>query len=250
MARRRFFVDEIRRGTAELTGEDAEHLVRVLRVQAGQVFEISDNRDVYLAEVETARKSSVSFRVMEKLPLPPACVQITLLAALIKFERFEWLVEKATELGAAVIQPIETTRTERGLAEASQKRAVRWVRVAREASEQSRRAHLPEMLPVSGFAPALHTKADVLLLLDENRDAASPILRVLPSERVAEQRVALLLGPEGGWTDDERQEAIDAGWTSCSLGITVLRAETAALSAVAIIQAAWARSELQHVSRG
>ena len=239
MARRRFFVSEIRRGAAELTGQDAEHLVRVLRVEAGQVFEISDNQDVYLAQVETARRSSVSFRVLEKLPSLPASVHITVLAALIKFERFEWLVEKATELGATVIQPIDTVRTERGLAEASRRRSARWERIAREASEQSRRAHLPDIHPVIGFMAAVDVKADVRLLLDENRDAAEPVFRALPSERVPEARVALLLGPEGGWTDDERQKAVDTGWRPCSLGSTVLRAETAALSAIAIVQAAW-----------
>ena len=240
MARRRFFVDEIRRGTAELTGQDAEHLVRVLRVEPGQIFEISDNRDVYLAQVESARKSSVSFRVLEKLPAVPEPVHITLLAALIKVDRFEWLIEKATELGAAVIQPIDSTRAERGLAEASRKRSARWERIAREASEQSRRAHLPDILPVTGFMAALQAKADVRLMLDEDRDAAMPILQVLPSERAPEQRLALLLGPEGGWTDDERQKAVGAGWRPCSLGGTVLRAETAALSAISVVQAAWA----------
>jgi 16S rRNA (uracil1498-N3)-methyltransferase len=240
MARRRFFVGEIRRGAADIAGQDAEHLVRVLRVEPGQVFEISDNKDVYLAEVETARRSAVSFRVLEKLASPAASVHITLLAALIKFERFEWLVEKATELGVAIIQPIESTRTERGLAEASRKRSARWERIAREASEQSRRARLPEILSATGFLAAIQTQADFRLLLDENRDAAGPILGVLPIERTAEQRVALLLGPEGGWTEDERQNAIDAGWRPCSLGTTVLRAETAALSAIAIVQAVWA----------
>ena len=239
MARRRFFVDEIRRGTAELTGQDAEHLVRVLRVETGQIFEISDNQDVYVAQVDSARKSSVSFRVIDKLPSFSPVVHITVLAALIKFERFEWLIEKATELGAAVIQPMETTRTERGLAQASRKRSARWDRIAKEASEQSRRDHLPDILPVIGFSAALQATADVRLLLDENRDAAVPILRVVPSERTPEHRVGLLLGPEGGWTDDERQRAIDAGWIPCSLGNTVLRAETAALSGIAIVQAAW-----------
>src|ERR1700751_5819318 len=126
MARRRFFVSEVRRGSAELTGADAEHLVRVLRVEPGQVFELSDNQNLYLAEVETARKSSVAFRIIEELPPLAASVTIHVLQALIKFERFEWLVEKATELGAAVIQPVDSIRAERGLAQASPKRPGRW----------------------------------------------------------------------------------------------------------------------------
>src|SRR5690242_18590724 len=98
MARRRFFVSEIRRGTAELTGPDAEHLVRVLRAESGQVYELSDNRQLYLAEIEVARKSVVSFRVLEQLDSPPPGVSVTLIPALVKFDRFEWLIEKATEL--------------------------------------------------------------------------------------------------------------------------------------------------------
>jgi 16S rRNA (uracil1498-N3)-methyltransferase len=238
MARRRFFVSEVRRGSAELTDSDAEHLVRVLRVEAGQVFELSDNRSVYLAEVESARKSSVMFRILEELPLPERSVQITLLAALIKFERFEWLLEKATELGVTVVQPIESVRTERGLAEGSRKRSTRWERILREASEQSRRAQLPQLKPVMRFNDALEMNSGIRFFLDENPGARA-ILDSVPSVRNAEDRVLLLLGPEGGWTEEERQRAIDIGWTACSLAGNVLRAETAALAALAVVQAAW-----------
>ena len=113
MARRRFFVEEIRRGKAELTGTDAEHLVRVLRVEPGQIFELSDNQDVYLAEVVSARKSEVIFQVREKLAPPEPETELILLPALFKFDRFEWLIEKSTELNVAVIQPWEAIRTTR-----------------------------------------------------------------------------------------------------------------------------------------
>ncbi len=238
MSRRRFFVPEIRRGLAELTGPDAEHLVRVLRVEPGQVFEISDNQNLYLAEIEAARKSLVSFRITEKLAPPPPAVHISLFPALIKFDRFEWLVEKATELGVSSIQPIETARTERGLAQAAPKRLARWQKIALEASQQSRRAHLPAIDPPVRLEKALEAAANLRLLLDENPDVP-PILQLLPNERTATDRVALLLGPEGGWTEEERTQAQNAGWQPCSLAQTVLRAETAALAALAILQAAW-----------
>jgi 16S rRNA (uracil1498-N3)-methyltransferase len=241
MARRRFFVLEIRRGVAELTGRDAEHLVRVLRAEPGQIYEISDNRDLYLAKIELARKSLVSFRVLEKMDTPVPGVHLCLLAALIRFERFEWLIEKATELGVSVIQPIESARTEPGLAQAAEKRVARWERVALEASQQSRRVHLPHIESPFRLAKSLQVDANVRLLLDEN-PGAPPILDTLPSERKPCDRVALLVGPEGGWTEDERQDAIDAAWTPCSLGPTILRAETAATAALAVIQAAWAQS--------
>jgi 16S rRNA (uracil1498-N3)-methyltransferase len=236
---RRFFVSEVRRGIAELTGDDAAHLVRVLRAEVGQIHEISDNHELYLAEIEVARKSLVSFRVLEKLPSGEPGVEILLTAALIKFDRFEWLVEKATELGVAAIQPFEAARTDRGLAQGAMKRLARWEKIALEASQQARRLHLPQMLAAAPFADALKVEANVKLLLDESA-AAPPILQTVPLERKTSDRVALLLGPEGGWTDEERAQASAAGYRACSLGKTVLRSETAAAAGLAAIQTAWA----------
>lgn len=238
MARRRFFVSEIHRGAAQLTGPDAEHLTRVLRVEPGQRFEISDNQNLYLAEVETARKSLVSFRVLEDLPAPPPQARITLLPALFKFDRFEWLVEKATELGVTTIQPWEAVRTERGLAQASLKRLGRWKKIAFESSQQSRRARLPEIEPVTKFATALTAPGEIRLLLDED-PAAPPILSLLPADRPPTSCIALLLGPEGGFTDSERAQALFAQWLPCTLGPTIVRAETAAVAALAVVRAAW-----------
>jgi 16S rRNA (uracil1498-N3)-methyltransferase len=239
MARRRFFVPEIRRGVAELTGADAEHLVRVLRAEVGQVYEICDNQDVYLAEIETARKSRVVFRCQEKLAEPEPEAALVLVPALFKFDRFEWLIEKATELGVTRIQPFEAVRTERGLAEAAQKRSARWERIAFEASQQSRRRRLPAIEPVRTLAEALAISANVKLLLDEGA-ASEPILRRVPQRRSATDTVALLLGPEGGWVPQERAQAAAAGWAPVSLGNTVLRAETAAVAGLAVVKAVWA----------
>jgi 16S rRNA (uracil1498-N3)-methyltransferase len=248
MARRRFFVPEIRRGVAELTGPDAEHLVRVLRAEPGQVYELSDNHNLYLAEIETARKSLVSFRIHEKLDTPAASAQVTLMVALIKFDRFEWLIEKATELGVSAIQPIESTRSERGLAEAAPKRLARWEKIALEASQQSRRVHLPRIEPPFRLAKSLQFDANVRLLLDENSNAP-PILDCLPAVRTPADHVALLIGPEGGWTEEERDQAVTAGWTACSLGETILRTETAAIATLAVFRAAWAQSQPAPASR-
>jgi 16S rRNA (uracil1498-N3)-methyltransferase len=223
---------------AELSGEDAEHLVRVLRAEVGQVYEISDNKNLYLAEVEIARKSQVTFKVLEDLPLPAAEAEIVLVAALIKFDRFEWMVEKATELGVAEIRPFEATRTERGLMQAAAKRSQRWEKIAHEASQQSRRAKLPIIAQAESFAQAIRHDASVKLFLDEDNE--TPILKSLPEVRDVTDRVALLLGPEGGWTPEERESALAAAWKSCSLGSTVLRAETAATAGLAIVRAAWA----------
>jgi 16S rRNA (uracil1498-N3)-methyltransferase len=201
------------------------------------VYEISDNQDAYLAQIETARKSQVSFRVLEKLTAPESGVRITLAAALIKFDHFEWMIEKATELGVAAIQPFEAVRSERGLTKAAAKRMPRWEKIAREASQQARRVQLPRIETPKTFAEVLETQAAWKLLLDEGE--APPILRVLPRQKDVSD-IAVLLGPEGGWTDGERERAVAAGWIACSLGSTILRAETAAAAALGVIQSAWA----------
>jgi 16S rRNA (uracil1498-N3)-methyltransferase len=236
--RRRFFVHEVRNGRAGIDGEEARHLTRVLRVEPGQRYEISDNRNVYLAEIETARKEQVMFRTLEKLPPELERVHITLAMALIKFDHFEWTIEKATELGVEQIVPVETLRSERGLERAAPKRLERWRRIALEASQQSRRAHLPEVAEPESLAAVLSRTADYHFVLDEQPEGA-PLAAVLPPNRAVSDRVALLVGPEGGWTEEERARFAPAGWTPASMGPLILRAETAAIAALAVTASAW-----------
>jgi 16S rRNA (uracil1498-N3)-methyltransferase len=224
LARRRFFVDSIRGGAAELRGGEARHLTRVLRVEPGQRFEISDNQQAYLAEITEARGERVVFQVIEALPAVLSPVSITLCASLIKFDRFEWIIEKATELSV-----------DRILFDASRKRSERWARIARESSQQARRVRIPEILPAVRFDRCLQETAAHRYFLDEA--LAPPLLREIPAER--SDSTALLIGPEGGWTDAERQLAIAAAWQPVSLGPLVLRAETAACAALAVAVNAW-----------
>ncbi len=240
MARRRFFVDAVERGRADLTGDHAHHLARVLRVEPGQQYEISDNRRVYLAEVETVRKDLVSFAIVEPIESAAPVVRSTLVAALVKFDRFEWIIEKATELGVDRILPVEAERSEKGLFRAAAKRLERWHRIAREASEQSRRDYLPEISEPSSFADGLAVTADYRYVLEEG--GARALLSLLPPDRTRRDHVALLVGPEGGWTDRDRDAFVAAGWIAASLGRDILRAETAAIAGLAIIEAAWTAS--------
>jgi 16S rRNA (uracil1498-N3)-methyltransferase len=242
--RRRFFVDEVRNGQAHIEGDDAKHLTKVLRVEVGQRFEISDNRNVYLAEVAVAHKGEVEFRTLEKLPPEPERVRITLCAALIKFDHFEWMVEKATELGVSEIVPVIAIRTERGLDRAAEKRVERWRRIAMEASQQSRRAFLPEVADAVPFAEALKHAAAHRYVLDEV-PGGPDLLSALPAQRTPEDSVALLVGPEGGWTETERA-AFATQWTRVTMGPLILRAETAAMAALSIVSAAYLRQGLVH----
>jgi 16S rRNA (uracil1498-N3)-methyltransferase len=237
MARRRFFVDAIRGGAAELRGEEARHLTRVLRAEPGQRYEITDSQGAWLAEIAEARGDRVVFRVIEPASSPEVSVRVTLSAALIKFDRLEWMFEKATELGVEHILTFEAARSDKGLAVAAQKRGARWQRIAKESSQQSRRLRAPEIAPAMSFESALAEPADYRYFLDEAGTA--PLVRMLPASRKRFASVGLVTGPEGGWTEHERELAAAVGWQPVSLGPQILRAETAAIAATAILIGSW-----------
>lgn len=233
MARRRFFVHEVRNGQAEIAGEEARHLTQVLRVEVGQIFELSDNHSLYLGEIDTARKSQVRFRIIGRLPDPKPETPVHLLVALFKFDRLELLLEKSTELGVTSVKFIRAERSDKGLERAAEKRIERWRRIAVEASQQSRRSHLPELYQPVRLKEALQTQAESRLFLDEERTGL-PLMDMLKPPAAS---VALMVGPEGGWADHERAEARDAGWAWITMGEHILRAETAAISALAVVNA-------------
>ncbi len=198
---------------------------------------------MYLAEVESARKDLVSFAIVEQIEAAAPVVRTALLASLIKFEHFEWMIEKATELGVERVIPVEAERSEKGLEAAARKRLARWSRIAREASEQSRRTRLPTIERVVSLPDALRDQADYRYVLEEA--GAAPIMAIVPAALRAEDRVAVLVGPEGGWTERERVEIASAGWSAVSLGRQILRAETAAIAGLSVINAAWSAKSPQ-----
>src|SRR5882724_5641146 len=167
MSRRRFFVDEVRRGEAMLDGEEAEHLTRVLRAEVGQRYEICDGARLYLGEIVEARKRAVRFRMIEELPVEEPAVRIALLASLIKFDRFEWMIEKATELGVETIVPVQAERSDKGLELAARKRVERWSKIAKAAAQQSRRVRAPEITTPIGMREASQAAAATRVYLEE-----------------------------------------------------------------------------------
>jgi 16S rRNA (uracil1498-N3)-methyltransferase len=155
---------------------------------------------------------------------------ITLALAVFKFDRMEWAIEKCTELGVARVIPVIAQRTESHLAMAAAKRAERWRRIARESSEQSRRAGAPEICDPMKLKELLGVSAALRIVLSESQPGLALKDALIPAEDVI-----LALGPEGGWTDAESKLFQDRGWTPASLGQTVLRAETAAIAALVIV---------------
>ena len=231
--RRRFFVDEFNADRAVLTGEAAHHLGRVLRAEPGQIYELSDGSSVWLATIEVASKDRVEFSLVEPVPVRVSALDKTLLLAVVKFNAFEWALEKATELGVNRIVPLAAARSEKGLLTAAGKRAERWRRIAFEASQQSRRVRLPSLdglaTPEAAFGASA---ASLKLTLSERADA--PVLREILEGQHA-RSIALAVGPEGGWTEAEFSAARQAGFKEASLGSLILRTETAVTACLAAV---------------
>ena len=233
MTRRRWIADEFSADHAALLGEHAAHLARTLRARVGQEFEVACGDQVRRATVASVADDRVEFTLGAEIS-SIAVAPITLLLAVFKFDRMEWAIEKCTELNVATIVPVIARRTEKHLALAAGKRVERWRRIAREASQQSRRAAPPKVENPIQLAEALRIDGSLRIVLAENER------RVTLNERLQSRDIdslALAIGAEGGWTEEELRSFADSGWTAASLGNTILRAETAAIAALAIATA-------------
>jgi 16S rRNA (uracil1498-N3)-methyltransferase len=224
-----------------MEGEAAHHLGHVLRAQAGQLYELSDGSQAWLARIASVARNRVEFLLLEQVATPRAAVDITLLLSIVKFDAFEWAIEKATELGVGRIVPLAAARSEKGLLAAAAKRSQRWQKILLEASQQSRRLRLPQLGDPSKPAEAFSTEtAGVRLMLSEHSDTPS-IRNSLGHSNHATSSLsvvssaALAIGPEGGWTDEELSSARAAGFREASLGQLILRTETAVIAALATL---------------
>lgn len=226
MALRRIFVDWLLEERAGVEGARAHHLARVVRLKVGEAVEVSDYRRLFEAEIESVAGKEVVFRLTKEMETPEPAARLEVHLAIVKFPRFEMAVEKLTELGVAAIVPVAAERSDAGLVRAAAKRVERWRAIAEEAAQQSRRMAPPEVSAPVSVAEALARPAERRVLLD----FGAPALR----EAFRAGSAALLVGPEGGWTDGERRAALAAGAVAASFGWTVLRAETAALAAAAM----------------
>jgi 16S rRNA (uracil1498-N3)-methyltransferase len=244
MTRRRWIADTWTSTTAALTGDQAAHLARVLRAEPGQIFDVVAGGFLHRAEIITVNEARVDFILHEQLE-SDAALPLHLLLAIFKFDHMEWAIEKATELGIARVTPILARRTEKHLAQAALKRAERWRRITLEASKQSRRTTIPEIADPAPLKQALEQeKSATRILLSETEQATTLTTALENSLRpTSDEPVALndspithaiAIGPEGGWTPEEMTLFTQHQWQPVTLGPRILRAETAAIAAIAI----------------
>jgi 16S rRNA (uracil1498-N3)-methyltransferase len=238
--RRRFFVEAFSGGKACLTGDAAHHLGRVLRAEPGQVYELSDGHAVFVGRIDRLSRDRIDFELIEPVSCPTSWLDITMLIAIVKFDRFEWALEKATELGVNTVIPVAAERSDKALVSAAPKRAARWQKILLESAQQARCLRPPSLKAPERASPAFGRVPGVIKLLFSERSTAPPVqtlMREVASKicRETPSQMALAVGPEGGWTDQEFAAASAAGFKEASLGQNILRTETAVVAGLAAV---------------
>jgi 16S rRNA (uracil1498-N3)-methyltransferase len=203
----------------------------VLRAQTGQLYELSDGERVWLGRIDSVGRDRVQFALVEELPAVHPGVDVMLLLAVVKFDAFEWAIEKATELGVSTIVPLAAERSEKALLAVAAKRAERWKKILLEASQQSRRVRVPLLTELIKPESAFTSGKEGLRVMLSERATALPMRKVVQGQR--SEKAILAIGPEGGWTDSEFATGKSSGFLEGSLGRFILRTETAVVAALA-----------------
>lgn len=214
-----------------LSSEESHHLARVLRVQPGQDLILFDGRGgVAEATVESVAKSAVAVGVSRRWSVPKPEVQIDLIQAVPKADRWELVLQKAVELGATTIRPVLTQHT--GF-KPNPKKQERWNKIVLNAAQQCEVRWLPELLPLEKFEDTLPSLAEYDLVLIGSLYEGTTLFRNISF--ADKKKVALLVGPEGDFSEKEVNAAIGAGAIPVSFGDRIMRTETAAIYGLSVL---------------
>jgi 16S rRNA (uracil1498-N3)-methyltransferase len=221
-------------GLIVLSPEESHHLARVLRVEAGQELTLFDGQGTRAEGiVDAVSKKEVTVRIATREMIPPPAVEITLIQAVCKPDRFELILQKATELGIRRIQPVISTHTVNRSKE-PEKQLERWQTIVRNAAQQCGTAWMPELLPLQKFS-SMTPDADVIFIgsLHPNAKPFREVFQSLDKSKI--KTAALLIGPEGDFTAEEVNAAVAAGAIPVTFGKQILRTETAAIFGLSVL---------------
>lgn len=237
MSLSRFYVPAAAWAVPNLTlrDDEAQHCSRVMRKEAGDQIEVFDGEGrVAVCEITKVSKSEVQVRVVSEERVAPFVTAIHLVPALIKGEAFEWMLEKAVELGAASVRPVMTDRAVVHLDGAqAEKKLAKWRRHMIESAKQCHTPFVPRLEAPRAFASVVPGLEADLKLIPALSEHSRTLKQVLPAERP--KNVVVLIGPEGDFTAAEEELAQRAGFLPITLGPLVLRAETASIATLAIL---------------
>jgi 16S rRNA (uracil1498-N3)-methyltransferase len=236
----RFFLppDAIQGETIIFPADTAQQIQRVLRLRSGEKVTVLDNSGwQYSVALTDANRGQVSGRVLEKSPVqsePP--VHLSLYLCLTQREKFEWMLQKCTEVGTAEFTPVLSSRSLVQDKQTYENKHSRWERIILEAAEQSGRGRIPPLNPPLDYTAAVETARatnDLCLIAWEEEHALR--LPAALQNGPANTHLALLIGPEGGLSTGEVDQAVQMGWRAVSLGPRILRMETAAVVSAALV---------------
>ena len=217
----------------ELSNEDSYHIIKVMRNQIGDKVEIVIDKKLYICEITKLTDIATVKKINEvecdsELP----CL-VTIAQSLVKEQKMDLVLQKCCELGASEIIPLNTARSIVKLDKKETKKLVRWNKILKEASEQSKRVVIPTLNEIMNIKDLAKLDYDIKILCTVNELSMS--LKKVLSKDLTDKRILLVIGPEGGFTDQEEKILIDNGFISTSFGTRVLRTETASLYALSII---------------
>ena len=248
MTSNRFFIQKsaLQKSPVLLAGEEHHHLHSVVRIQSGEhVWLFDEEGNEYYARVDTTSSRDTRLSLIEQKVKKEAFVKITLAQSLIKAGRLELLLQKSTELGTDIFLPVISRRSLIKIMGKVDKKLERWGRIVREAAKQSGNTKVPEILPPKPLGKMLEEDVDGLKIFLNERGGTylKEILmthqRSIKMAKGFPSAVRVLVGPEGGWTEREEHDILDHGYRAINLGAQTLRAETAAISCLVLINHFW-----------
>ena len=239
---RRFFVapDAVQDNMVYFDAELARHMGKVLRLSAGeQVTVCTGEGSAYLVALEQFSKDAVTGRILEQLDhLQETSIQVVLYQGMPKGDKLELIIQKCTELGISAVVPVETSRSVVHLdGNKAGKKLERWQKIAQEASQQSKRVQVPTVGPYYNWKQMLKAleQAEGLTIVFWEDEQTQSLKVLLRSQMAKPQRINLVVGPEGGLSEDEVAQLRDLGAVSASLGKRILRTETAGMAGISMI---------------
>jgi 16S rRNA (uracil1498-N3)-methyltransferase len=240
----RFFISkkDIAGVCCSIAGEEFQHLRRVLRLKPGDAVTLLDDGGLeHAAVIRHVSETHAQVEVLRSYqPERESSLKLTLSLALTKGEKTDWVVEKATEMGVQTIIPFVSTHTVPKLDESKkQRRMERWQKIALSAVKQCGRTRVPAILPLTDFYQLLGQAGSDSLKLFFWEQETDRTLRQIHASSPDSSAIFVVIGPEGGFSSAEAALAIEHGFQSIHLGRRVLRAETAAIAAVALVQFLW-----------
>lgn len=236
----RFFIpsNQIQGDNVVLSGEDRHHLLTVLRKGLGSEIAVLNGKgDEFVVQITETTSDTVVGTIIKKIERSAEPkVKIHLIQSLPKADKFEWILQKNTELGVASFRPVITERSTIRLdAGQARKKEERWRKIIREAAEQSGRQIIPDLAPVQNWNQFLNEKPARLWIIPWEGEREQPIKAVLEKQKEMPNDVAVFIGPEGGFSQNEVNQAIALGAIPVTLGPRILRTETAGLVVASVI---------------